>query len=148
MAAVRPFRRLLVGWDASRNAAVALRAAAAIAGDAQGHVVALAVLPPGGHAETAAERSADRDAVRDRVRRPFEQLCLELAGPGCARMNLQFGEDRHIAHALCGYAAEHGFDLLVLGRRGNGGVVADKLGRVADAAARTGTVPVLLMSAP
>jgi nucleotide-binding universal stress UspA family protein len=41
MPAVRPFRRLLVGWDTSRNAAVALRAAAAIAGDEQGHVVAL-----------------------------------------------------------------------------------------------------------
>ena len=148
MPAARLFRRLLVGWDASRDAAAALRAAAAIAGDEQGHVVALAVLPPGGHAETAAERSADRAAARDRVRWPFEELCLELAGPGCARMTLQFGEDRQIARAVCGYAAEHGFDLLVLGRHGDGSVAAGKLGHVADAVARTSRVPVLLVSAP
>jgi len=147
MSAVQPFRRVLVGWDASRDATVAMRAAAAIAGDDRGHVVALAVLPPGGHAETAVERSADREAVRDGVRWRFEELCLELAGPGSARMSLQFGADRHVARTLCGYAAEHGFDLLVVGRRGNGGVVPCKLGHVADATARTRTVPVLLMSA-
>ena len=147
MSAAQPLPRLLVGWDASRDAAVAMRAAVAIAGDDR-HVVALAVLPPDGHAETAVERSADRDAVRDRVRWPFEELCLELEGPGCARMSLQFREDRHVARALCGYAAEHGFDLLVLGRHGNGSVAAGKLGHVADAAARNRTVPVLLMSAP
>jgi nucleotide-binding universal stress UspA family protein len=148
MPAARLFRRILVGWDASRDAAAALRAAAAIAGDEQAHVVALAVLAPGGHAETAAERSADKAAVQDRVRRPFEELCLELAGSGCARMTLQFREDRNIVGALCGYAAEYGFDLLVLGRRGDASIAAGKLGRVADAAARNSTIPVLLISAP
>ena len=63
-------------------------------------------------------------------------------------MTLQFAADQHIARALCGYAAEHGFDLLVLGRHGDGGALAGKLGHVAQAAVRTGTVPVLLMSAP
>jgi nucleotide-binding universal stress UspA family protein len=148
MPAARPFRRILVGWDGSRDAAAALRAAAGIAGDDQAHVVALAVLPPGGHAETAAERSADKAAAHDRVRRPFEELCLELAGPGRARMTLQFGEDKNIARALCGHAAGYGFDLLVLGRRGDASMTAGKLGHVADAAARSSSTPVLLISAP
>ncbi len=56
--------------------------------------------------------------------------------------------NQHIPDTLCDYAAEHGFDLLVLGRRGDGGAVAGKLGHVADAVARTASVPLLLVSAP
>ncbi len=146
MSANRPFRRLLVGWDASRDAAAALQAAVAIAGE--GHVVALAVLPPAGHAETASERAANEKAAGERVRAPFDRLHAELAAPAGARVSLQLAQDRHVARVLCGYAAEHGFDLLVLGRHGEGGVAGGKLGRVADAAVRSATIPVLLMSAP
>jgi nucleotide-binding universal stress UspA family protein len=63
-------------------------------------------------------------------------------------MTLQFGADPNIARAVCGYAAEYGFDLLVLGRRGDASIAAGRLGRVADAAARTRAIPVLLVSAP
>ncbi len=72
MSAAKPFRRLLVGWDGSRDASAALPAAAAIAGDDEGHVVALAVLQPVWHAETAQERSANEIAARDRVKGPFD----------------------------------------------------------------------------
>jgi nucleotide-binding universal stress UspA family protein len=47
--------------------------------------------------------------------------------------------------AVCDYAAEHGFDLLVLGRHGDGGVLHHRLGHVAEAAARAGKLPVLLL---
>jgi nucleotide-binding universal stress UspA family protein len=57
-------------------------------------------------------------------------------------------EDRQAGRAVCAYAAEHGFDLLVLGRHGDGGALRPRLGRVAEAAARGSAVPVLLLSAP
>jgi nucleotide-binding universal stress UspA family protein len=47
---------------------------------------------------------------------------------------------------VCDYATEHGFDLLVLGRHGDGGLLHRRLGHVAEAAARAGKLPVLLLS--
>ena len=147
MTGARPFRRVLVGWDASRHAAAALNAAAAIVGDGEGHVVALAVLPAAGHAETAGERSANESAARQRVRAPFERLHAELAAPRGVRISLAFTQDSHVSRALCGYATEHGFDMLVLGRHGEGGVLGGKLGHVAEAAVRSAPIPVLVVSA-
>ncbi|HUK67788.1 MAG TPA: universal stress protein [Streptosporangiaceae bacterium] len=148
MSAAKPFRRVLVGWDGSRDASAALRAAAAIVGDDEGHVVALAVLPPVWHAETAHERSVNEIAARDRVQAPFERLNIELAVTCGARINLQFDQNRHIPDTLCRYATEHGFDLLALGRHGDGGGIAGRLGHVADAVVRTAGVPLLLVSVP
>ena len=51
-----PFRRVLVGWDASADAAEALSAAAAIVSGGTGHVVALTVVPAGPGAEAADEQ--------------------------------------------------------------------------------------------
>jgi len=147
MSAARLFRRLLVGWDGSRGASAALRAAAAIVGNEEGHVVALVVLPPAWHTETAQERSANEIAARQRVRSPFERLRAELAALCSARIDLQFAEDPNIPQALCRYATEHGFDLLVLGRHGEGGATARKLGHVADSAVRSGGIPLLLATA-
>lgn len=114
----------------------------------EGHVVALAVLPPAWHTETAQERSANEVAARERVHTPFERLQAELADLCGARIDLQFGEDPNIPQALCRYATEHGFDLLALGRHGEGGAAARKLGHVADSAARSGGIPLLPLATP
>lgn len=45
------------------------------------------------------------------------------------------------------YAEEHGLDILVLGRRGDGARRKSRLGRVADRAVQNCSVPVLLLSA-
>ena len=46
--------------------------------------------------------------------------------------------------AVCEYARRHGFDLLVVGRHGTGGVLHPRLGRVAATAARKASLSVLL----
>ena len=51
------FRHVLVGWDASADAAEALSAAASIAGD-EGHVVALSVVPENSHVEARTSAAA------------------------------------------------------------------------------------------
>ncbi len=139
-----PFRRVLVGWDASADAAEALSAAAAIAGDG-GHVVALTVLPAVPGAEAADEREGERAAIRRRAEERFERMRGLVAAR--VRMSLHIVEDRQVGRAVCGYAAEHGFDLLVLGRHGDGGALHPGLGRVAETAARGSAVPVMLLSA-
>jgi nucleotide-binding universal stress UspA family protein len=140
-----PFRRVLVGWDASADAAEALSAAAAIVGGGAGHVVALTVVPAGPGAEAADEQQSERAAIRRRAEERFERVRGSAAG---VRMSLHIVEDRQVGRTVCAYAAEHGFDLLVLGRHGDGGTLRSRLGRVAETAARGSAVPVLLLGAP
>jgi len=141
-----PFRRVLVGWDASPDAAEALCAATAIVRGDAGHVVALTVLPAAPETEAADEQEGERAAIRRRAEERFQRL----RGPEAAgvRMSLHIVEGSEVGKAVCAYAAEHGFDLLVLGRHGDGGRLRPRLGRVAEAAARSSAVPVLLLSAP
>jgi len=120
------FREILVGWDNSPGAAAALHAAAAIAADDAVHVTALAVLRPAPHTEDIDEGTADFEGRRDFARETF----------GKARATLD--------DTVCEYAQDRGFDLLVLGRHGAGGLLHPRLGHVAATAARKSGLPVLL----
>jgi len=142
-----PFRRVLVAWDGSADSIAALRTAAAIVGSNVGHVVALAVLA------AAPQREADRDGPAEisaqarRAEATFDTTRAVIAQTTSARVDLHIVESRRSAAAVCDYAAEHGFDLLVIGRHGDGGLIHPKLGHVAETAARSCTIPVLLVSA-
>jgi nucleotide-binding universal stress UspA family protein len=139
-----PYRRVLVGWDASPDSVTALRAAAALAATtAQGYVVALAVLPEA--------RSPEHDEVSSPVRRVhavFGSTRASIEYPAGDMICLQTEDSTHPARTLCEYAHTHAFDLLVLGRHGNGGILHPKLGHVAHAVAKASEVPVLLVSTP
>jgi nucleotide-binding universal stress UspA family protein len=108
-------------------------------------VVALTVVPAGPGAEAADEQQIERAAIRRRAEERFERVRRSASG---VRMSLHIVEDRQVGRAVCAYAAEHGFDLLVLGRHGDGGALRSRLGRVAETAARDSQVPVLLLGAP
>jgi nucleotide-binding universal stress UspA family protein len=139
-----PFRHVLVGWDGSPDSVVAMKTAVAIVGSAPGRVTALAVLPSSQQPEDRHEAPASADHAWEAF-----QFAQTAAAAGCAaRISLHTTHGRHIAESICGYATEHGFDLLVLGRHGDGGLLHPKLGHVAEAAARASTIPVLLVSAP
>jgi len=140
-----PFRRVLVGWDASADAAEALCAAAAIVRGGAGHVVALTVVPAVQGAEAADELRGEQTAIKRRAEERFEWVRGSAAAG--VRMTLHIVEDQQAGKAVCAYAAEHGFDLLVLGRHGDGGRLRPRLGRVAEAAVRDSALPVLLLSA-
>lgn len=142
-----PFRRVLVGWDGSADAAEALSVAAAIAGRDGGHVVALAVVRPPQHPESGEDD--DRGPIRRLAEEHFDQLRRQQEPASAVRFSVQvIAEDGNGAgRAVCDYAAVHGFDLLVLGRHGDGVARGSRLGRVADAAAHVSPVPLLLLSA-
>jgi nucleotide-binding universal stress UspA family protein len=145
--APNPFRQVLVGWDGSPGSAAALRTAAALVGDGPGRVIALAIVPrPSHQAEEPGQAGADV-AGGTHMHRAFEATRAAIAATLPTRITLHTEEGRHAARCLCDHATEHGFDLLVLGRHGDGGVLHPRLGHVAEAASRASRVPVLLVSA-
>ncbi|MGI9005189.1 MAG: hypothetical protein DLM62_15665 [Pseudonocardiales bacterium] len=142
----RPFRRILVAWDGSADSVMALRTAAALVGTGQGHVVALAVLS-GHHSEVRAAGSSDLPAEARRVRTTFDTVRAAIDATLPVRIDLHTVEGRHVAGSLCEYAAERGFDLLVIGRHGEGSLMHPGLGHIAESAVRSCAIPVLLVSA-
>ncbi len=145
MTAAQPFRRVLVGWDCSPDAAEALQAAASVGGEGTAHVVALAVLNGGPHGEAREDRERDLAERRQHIERLFYQVRDGLPAAVRGRVSLQIVEDGDPARAVCTYATEYAFDLLILGRHGTGGMLHRRLGRVAEAAVRAETLPVLLV---
>jgi nucleotide-binding universal stress UspA family protein len=97
------------------------------------------------HGESSEDRARDLAERRYYTERLFSQVRDSVPAAARARVSLQIVEDGDPARAVCEYAAEHGFDLLVLGRHGDGGVRHHRLGHVAEAAARAGKLPVLLL---
>jgi nucleotide-binding universal stress UspA family protein len=144
------FRRVLVGFDGSPDAAEALRVATAIAGPDGGHVVALSVLRRPPSHEGDEEHDGQSTDLRRLAEACFDELRRGPSPVGGVRMSVQvvFSDRESAGQVVSKYAAEHGFDILVLGRHGDGAHLRSRLGRVADMAAQTCTVPVLLLSAP
>jgi nucleotide-binding universal stress UspA family protein len=142
-----PFRQVLVGWDGSPDSVAALRTAAAMVGDGPGRVIALAVLPRSPNWEEEPDQASADATDSDHMRQTFETARSAIATRSHTRISLHTEEGRHAARSLCDHATEHGFDLLVIGRHGDGGLLHSRLGHVAEAAARASKVPVLLISA-
>jgi nucleotide-binding universal stress UspA family protein len=142
-----PFRRVLVAWDGSPDSVAALKTAAAIVGDGPGHVVALAIVPASVQPEVWLEHAGEEPADRRWVREGFAQARESIPVTLWTRIDLHVEEGRHAARSLCAYATEHAFDLLVVGRHGEGGMLHPRFGHVAKAAAMASPVPVLLVSA-
>lgn len=144
------FRRVLVGFDGSPDSCEALRAATAIAGRDGGHVVALSVLRHAPGHEGNGEPDSESGDLRKLAEACFEQLRRGSHLADGVRLSIQivFSDRENAGRVVSGYAAEHGFDMLVVGRHGDGLRPRSRLGRVADVAAHTCSVPVLLLTAP
>jgi nucleotide-binding universal stress UspA family protein len=147
---VGPFRRVLAGFDGSPDGAEAVRGAAAIAARDGGHVVALSViLRPGAHADGDGGQNGLAKEISERAEALFADVRRELPPGSTVRItaHVVYADGRSTGQIVTDYAAEHGFDVLVLGRHGGGRRRASRLGQVADCAVQACSVPVLLMSA-
>jgi nucleotide-binding universal stress UspA family protein len=138
-----PFRRVLVAWDGSPDSVMALRTAAAIVSGTPGYVVAFTVLAP----SPPHEDGQDEESEATRRARDAFELARHSLGNASAPVRLDTAEGRQVARSLCEFASERAFDLLVLGRHGQGGILHPKLGHIAQETARLARVPVLLVSA-
>jgi nucleotide-binding universal stress UspA family protein len=145
-----PFRRVLAGYDGSPDAAEAVRAAAAIASRDGGHVVVLSVVEQPAHPDGDDDEPRGEGAgLRQQAEALFDELRRGASAGGAVRMSSQivYASDRKLGRVVTDYAADHGFDVLVLGRHGSGRRRGTRLGQVADFAAVASPVPVLLLTA-
>ena len=142
-----PFRRVLVAWDGSADSVAALRTATAMVGGQRGHVVALSIVAAVPPREAANDQQMEQLAQATRVQAAFNATRAAIARISNVKIDLRTAESRHVAESLCDYAAGHGFDLLVVGRHGEGGLMHPSLGHIAQFTTRSCTVPVLLVSA-
>lgn len=141
-----PFRRVLVAWDGSPDSVIALRTATAIVGGNPGHVVAFAVLAPSPPHEGSQDEEDEASEAARHTRAAFE-MARQALGATSVPVTLEMAEDRQVPRSICDFGSQHAFDLLVLGRHGQGGILHPKLGHVAHETARISKVPVLLVSA-
>ena len=145
MRTVGPFRRVLVGFDGSPDAAEALGVGAAVAAGDGGHVVVLCVVPSG----LRADGNEDGGGLGMQAEALVSELARCQRPDKPVRMSVQvvYSDRGSAAQVVTEYAEQHGFDMLVLGRHGDGTHRKSRLGRVADRAVQTCSVPVLLLSA-
>ena len=147
---------LVIGYDGSHDADLAIDFAAAKLGAERARVVTVwevglaaaevapalgAMSPPSPEDEAQLEDAARRTADRGAARSVAAGLAAE---PQIAR-GAGVGD---IARVLLDVAEQHDADLLVVGRRGLGRIRSALLGSVSDAAVRDGRRPVLVVPGP
>jgi nucleotide-binding universal stress UspA family protein len=140
---VKVFRRVLVGFDGSRHARQALRAAISLAAAAGGEV-GVVIVVSASHGETDEDRQ-----------RAFEAEAAPLGAAAEAELSASHRPDTAItvhlapgdrpAQALSNNAEERGFDLLVVGRHGRDVATHPGLGRAARELAEKTGCPLLLV---
>jgi nucleotide-binding universal stress UspA family protein len=137
------FRRILLGYDGSEGARLALEKAAELARltGAQVHVVAVGRVPE--YAETRDEVDEAREQAERYYGRYLEEAAAFLESRGLAvRTYLGFGKP---SEEILRLAQETGADLIVLGTRPHHPVRRRLLGATADKVVDHASCPVLVV---
>lgn len=147
MAGESRIRRILVGFDGSRPSRCALDLALELSTGLGAEVLALSVLPDTSHLETDEDREQAQAALRSELGED-----LRRAQRYALRNDLRFShrtvDGGDPAEVIASFAAEHGFDLVVLGDHGRERVTHPGLGRVASRLLREPCCPLLVAPVP
>ncbi|HTX62883.1 MAG TPA: universal stress protein [Acidimicrobiales bacterium] len=138
----RAYRRILVGFDGSKEAQEALRAALALGEEVEGNVRALLVVRPPAHVETPEELATAAAAERDNLSQGLSQA-LQPGQEDKLDIRVVFADDP--AEALAGHAERHGFDLVVVGMHGREHTVHRGIGHSLEALLQRHPCPVLVV---
>jgi nucleotide-binding universal stress UspA family protein len=137
------FAKILVAYDGSEGARLALRRACELANAGRSEVWALAVLehlPK--YAATVGEVSEVEEQGRAHLREVLTEAQRFAAGHGLTlRVDQAAGQP---AQAVARYAREHGFDLIAVGHSGHSEVWGTFLGTTADKIVRHAPCSVLV----
>jgi len=146
MAPGSQLRRFLVGFDGSAEAIEAIELAIHLGQFLEAEITLLSILPDTSHLETEDARERAERATR-------AQLDAHLVGPRshAAEIGIDFLELVVVggdpADTIARYAAEHGFDLVVVGSHGRDRATHGGLGRVVERLLREPRAPVLVAPA-
>ncbi len=138
----RAYRRILVGFDGSREAQQALRAALALAEEVEGEVRALLVVRPPAHVETPEELAGAASAERDNLSQGLSDV-LEPGQQDKLDVRVVFADDP--ARALAEHAERRGFDIVVVGMHGREHTTHGGIGRSLEALLQYHPCPVLVV---
>ena len=140
-------RRVLVGYDGSRESGDALDLALDVGASLGAAVTVLCVLASTVHLETREARSNEERRERARLEGPLADAHRRASSSGLQLADVMVaGGDPAEVIALC--AAEHGFDLVVIGSHGLERSTHKGLGRVVERLLGSPRVPVLVASLP
>jgi nucleotide-binding universal stress UspA family protein len=137
------FRRILVGFDGSPQSRKALTVALELARAVKGEVEALVVIRPPEFAELEGEVQA---AVAE-ADGPLSEA-IRWAKGEAARLGQPLHVHKHLGHpaeTLVRIAAEKGFDLVVMGRRGRSAVARWMMGSISERVVRDAHCPVMVV---
>lgn len=139
------FRRILLAWDGSEVALRAFDVAIDMTRRNEGELVAVSIAHSPAHAETAADRRESADAAHRYLTDSFQEVSDRAERAGVS-VEHEIIEGDTPARAICDYAHEHGFDLIVCGhhhaRRAGRLLLHGVTGELVEASA----IPVLVVS--
>lgn len=136
-------RRLLIGFDGSPEAVDAIDLAIDLGRHLDAELTLLSVLPGNAHLETREARAQAERAARSQLDGHLGAPRARAAAAGVRLSEVVLFEGDP-ADALAGYAAEHGFDLVVIGSHGRERATHPGLGRVVERLLRQPRCPVLI----
>jgi len=137
------FRRVLVGYDGSPDARRALGVGLALAADLGGRARVLIAIRPPAHVETAEERARAAEAERATLVQGLEQAGHRAQDGNELSSEVVFADDP--ATAIAAYAAEHGFDVIVVGGHGREHATHRGMGRSVETLLRHHPCPILVV---
>ena len=141
---VEPAVKVLMATDGSSHSMAAVQYVIEHFGPALEEVTVLSVLPlEAADAVRDLEGSVMRARLQQEIARHIETACSTLRDAGiAARPVTRFGDP---ADEIIKLAGEGSYDLIVMGRRGRGGVAKLVLGSVSDKVVRSAQPPVMVV---
>lgn len=144
-----PFRSMLVAYDASPEARLALRKATALAAVTEAHVTVMVVAPQpsawvgGGDGYTVAVDLVEiNQTLEHRYQRMLDEAVAMVPGPNAPTPLLAHGSPGAV---IVEQARHGGHDLVVMGSRGQGDLRSFLLGSVSHHVLHASPVPVLVV---
>ncbi len=139
----RAFRRILVGFDGSKEAQEALRTAIALGEEIDGEVRTLLVVRPPAHVETPEELASAAAAERDNLSRGLTDVVPPGRWSAALDTRVVFADEP--ARALAEHAEQHGFDIVVVGMHGREHTTRRGIGHSVEGLLRSHPCPVLVV---